>query len=145
MGILKKVHSLQRTNAYLYCEEMLKLHKLDINNSKNKDEDEIIYEKICDELDYLSRVLTEKEKEIVEHVSGDLYMIKDEDMFFKVEEKDKYNKNELNKLIESEKWIDVLKMLRWSIGLERELIVKYRIIAYGKLGLENVATAFRVF
>ena len=145
IGICKNLHKneniMKQSNLELYTELTLRCHEL----NRIEDDDDEKWDKVIDECEYLNSIISIEDLRIIENVSGDLYMLQNKDIYFIVEDENKHNKNKLNELIESKNWIDVLELLRMSIGLERELIAKYRSEAYEQLGCKLASLKFKEY
>lgn len=80
----------------------------------------------------------------IHNLSGDLYMIMEEDMYFALPEgatKKEYLLR-LDKAVNANQWGEVLELLTASLDLERALIAEYRGRAWKHLGNERVSEAF---
>lgn len=88
-------------------------------------------------LDDNDKNLSEEDQKWVKNLPGDLYMLSGKDMYYKVppEEKKKLKK-ELRENIKQKKWVEVLAVLRASLGISRQQIAAYRAIAWKDKSLQ---------
>jgi len=82
--------------------------------------------------------------QFIHNLSGDLYMIMEEDMYFALPEGDKKEDYilRLNNAVDADQWEEVLDLLKFSLDLDRALIAEYRGRAWEHIGNERAAKAF---
>jgi hypothetical protein len=112
------------TNFERYTNLLLTLHDLMAIGLGDSDE----ADKLRDSMDGCEAGnLTPQERELLEDLSGDLYQIHGEGAFAKVPDEMKPAKrDELRNLIANKNWLEALKLLRFSLGLQNWEVAFYR-------------------
>ena len=88
-------------------------------------------DELREELDDVHGLLTGPIADVAENLSGDLYMLSDEDMYIMTTTAEKKAlKTELKRAIRYKKWLRVLEILRYSLNLPRDYIAMVRGIVW---------------
>jgi len=83
----------------------------------------------------------------LEDLTGDLYMLQDQSMYFILPEGETVEDHllRLDNAVKSNRWEEVLNLLKGSLGLKESVIAEYRGLAWLALGYERVAEPFLSF
>lgn len=121
-----------------YTTTLLRLHFLIAEDDGDGEE----ADELREELDDLCGALTGSIADVAEHLSGDLYMLDDKDMYIRTTAKEiKALRAELKKSIRYKKWIRVLEILRYNLNLPRDYIAMVR----GRIWMNFNTTVSRAF
>jgi hypothetical protein len=107
-----------------YIDRLLRLHELIALHPDDEDGGD----PLRDELEELELLLSDEEKNWVKDLSGEIYMIYGEDMYYVVstEEEKKCLKKLLIEQVKNQDWLNVRTTLRASLNLPRYMIALYR-------------------
>lgn len=131
---------IETSNLFIiYSNKTLELMEMIHDGKCDTNEADILREYLTDS----QHLLTETEKQLVENLAGDLYMIYNEGMYFSVPDDKKQEQfNKLKIAFDENNWIEVFNILRGNLNLPEYLIASYRGHAWSKLGNNNIALKF---
>jgi hypothetical protein len=127
---------------FLYSRKLLQLHQLIAKNQDESPEGDALRGEMFD----LYCNLTHIEKELIDCLSGNLYMLSGQDMYAQTTDLEKETlKLFLFEHIKDQDWISALHALEKDMNFSVSFIAYFRALAWSALGLNEIGLLFYTF